>query len=148
MLQVLPLEFYQSANGAAPPPRDPLLFEAVQKFCEKEFGERRQFQFDFKTWVVVSHDDSGYVVHGITSLRNMLDLYIFHIAPAGEDKEARDQARNVTFLLHGRASAFIQDQFGKGSRVQVFVAPAVERFWKGFLRMIKAKPSNRWELEV
>lgn len=148
MKQVYPLEFFISVNGSTPPPRDPLLFEAVQKFCKEQFGAEREFHNDVKTWVVAEHGDAGYLVHGITSLRVMLDCYTFHVRPPGDDRESRDEAVQVRNKLLERAVSFIQDKYGCHSRVLVYVDSKVERFWRGFLRLIGAKPAGRWEVEV
>lgn len=147
-LQVLPLEFFNSTNGAAPPPRDPHLFEAVQNFCKEEFGEERQFHNHIKAWVAVEQVDSGYAVQGIVSLRNRLECDTFHIRTGGDSKGERDQAKAVRNMLLMRAVGSIQDTFGRGAAVLVFVDPKADRFWRGFLRLIGAKFANRYEVQV
>jgi hypothetical protein len=142
-ITIVPIEFFENSTN----PKNPHLFEAVQKYCEREFGSKVGLDKNLRNWAVVSEDDSGYVIHGLTSLRFMLDCPTFHVT-AAEDKEGRELARKVRDMLMNRAAAFLQDQFGVGTRIQVHVAPTAERFWRGFLRLIGAKPANRWEVQV
>jgi len=140
---IFPVEFFEGSTN----PKNPHLFDAVQKYCENEFGGRIPLHGNLKAWAVVSESDEGYTVHGLTILRFMLDCPTFHVTSA-DDEEGRELARGVRDMLMKRAAAFLQDQFGVGTRIMVHVAPEKERFWRGFLRLIRAKPANRWEVEV
>lgn len=142
-LQVLPFNF---ENGV---PADRILFDAVQAFCEKEFGQKVRFDKNIKTWAVVksSEDGEGFEVIGLTSLAYALDCPVFHVA-ASDDDAGREEARKVRDMLMGRASTFIQDYAGLGTEVLVYVKPETERFWKGYLRLIGAKLSNRFIVKV
>lgn len=142
-LAILPLEFFDNTTN----PKNPHLFEAVEKYCKQEFGGPLVLNANLKNWVVVTHDDAGYHVLGLTSLRYSLDCPTFHVT-AAEDEEGRELARKVRDLLMTRAAAFLQDQFGVGTKVTVIVKPESERFWASYLRMIKAKPANRYEVVV
>ena len=149
MIQLEPLEFFPDGN-----PRQPLLQEAIDKYCEQEFGQRVAFSQDIKTWAAVSQEENGWKVHGLVSIRLMLDCHTFHVTAPSEEGDRqkvegeREIARTVRDLLLLRASSFIQDHYGRKSRVMVYVSAEKERYWKSFLRMIKAKPANRYELEV
>jgi len=117
-LRVVPVLFLPDSNN----PVDPHLHDAVQAYCEREFGYKLKLSNAIKTWAVVSEDDSGYVVHGLTSVRYSLDCPTFHVTP-GTDDASEEKARTVRDLLFARAYAFLQDGFGPGSVVTVHVAP-------------------------
>ena len=138
---LLPLDFNDGV------PKDRILFDAVQVFCEAEFGVKLNLAKNGKTWAAVKVSDTGegYEVIGLTSIAFAIDCPVFHVKPAADDANPaqHDAAKAVRDKLMERASAFIQDSYGPGTEVFVHVAPDVERFWKGYLRMIGAKPSNR-----
>lgn len=151
MIYAVPVDFDQQTNA----PKDPHLYEAVQKYFEREFGEKAFISRNLKTWAIVSEGEQGeYIVHAAGSLRFQLDCPLFHVtAPMkAEDKEqskaAHDHARSVRDMLMGRMASYLQDTFGTGTKVNVFVHPDATKMWNGYLQLIGAKPANRWEVQV
>lgn len=144
-ISVFPLDFDQQGN-----PKDRFLFDAAQKFSEKEFGKPVQQGGMVKTWCAVEYSDSGegYRVVGMTTIAFALDCQMFHVEAGDDSVESRDAARAVRDALMARASSFIQDQSGVGTEIMVFVSPKQERFWKGYLRLIGATPANRHIVKV
>lgn len=144
MIFAYPLEFFPNSTN----PKQPLVFEAAQVFCEQQFGSRMDLaDSNHKTWVVIKRDNDGEKVIGISRFRRVLDIPLFHVAP-GETDGAREEARQVRDILTGRMWSYAQDQFGAGGEVMVFIDPKTERFWKSYLRLIRAKPANRYILQV
>lgn len=143
--QVLPLLF---VNGNPEKPQDPKLFEAVQQFCEQEFGKRLTPTSFTNIWVSVTSDNSaGYVVEGITGIALALDCPLFHVQ-AEDDQDKREHARTVRDALMMRAASAVQDKFGHGAEIMVHVEPEKQRFWAAFLKLIGAKAANRFVVKV
>jgi hypothetical protein len=142
-MQIIPIEF-EVGTGA---PRDPHLYDALQKYFEQEFGSRQLISNNIKTWAVVEHDNDGYKILGVTALRYMIDCPMFHVSE-GRDEETWKRAVEARDMLFNRARAFLQDQAGTGTRVMVYVAPLAQRLWKGFLKKAGAVPANRFEVGV
>jgi hypothetical protein len=144
---ILPLDF--DANGL---PKDRILFDAMQKFCTDEFGRPRDFRGASKTWAVVevSEQGEGYEVIAGGTLAFAIDCPFFHIKRPADDAADQDfeKARHVRDLLVTRMAAYVQDNTGPNTEVMVFIAPEQQRFWASYLRMLKAKPSNRFIVKV
>jgi hypothetical protein len=136
-VQILPVDFFPSTTN----PVNPLLYEAVQKWCKERFGAAPELHKELKTWVAVSHGDEGYRVHSLVSARLGVDCHTFHVDKA-------DDAAMIRDAMLTRAASFIADQFGAGTKVMVYVAPEKERIWRRFLKLIRAVPANRWIVEV
>lgn len=144
MIYATPVDFEPNGNT----PKNPHLHDAVQKYFEKEFGGRVPIGNNLKTWAIVSEGEQGeYVVHAAGSLRFQLDCPIFHVT-AGETEEQLELSRKTRDMLMGRMASFLQDQFGVGTKVNVFVHPDATKMWSGYLRMIGAKDASRWEVQV
>ena len=146
-----PVEFLPGSNA----PKQPDIFEAAQKFCEEQFGKRLDLSTpSMKTWVVLKLEDGDAKVIALSQFRRVLDIPTFHVAEAVDmgDKEAdeagKQEARNARDLLTSRMWGYAQDSFGARQEVMVFIDPATERYWKAYLRMIGAKPGNRYILNV
>lgn len=148
-----PVEFFPNSTN----PKSPAVFDAAQKFCEEQFGHRLELaDSTTKTWVVIKTEESGegFKVIGLSQFRRVLDIPTFHVAPADESLEgdaleaAKQEARSSRDMLTTRMWGYAQDHFGAGQDVFVFIDPKTERFWKGFLRLIRAVPSNRYKLVV
>lgn len=133
----VPLDF---SNGVA---RDAKLLELTQEFCKAEFGNEYPFSQNLKSWVTVElEDDQSYKVLGVTSIRGEIDVCLLHIKRPSDREQMRtaEQVRDrmVTRLVH-----WVQDNYGMGKPVFVYIDPSVERLWRKFLRFIKAEPANR-----
>lgn len=148
-----PIEFESNSTN----PKQPLVFEAAQKFCEEQFGKRLDLADSrLKTWVVLKTEESGdgFKVIGLSQFRRVLDIPTFHVAKPDESltdeasEAAKEEARSVRDLLTTRMRGYAQDHFGAGQDVFVFIDPATERFWKGYLRMIHAESAHRYILKV
>lgn len=141
---VQPVNFDAQGN-----PLDKILYDAVQKFAEVEFCRQIDFKGVGKAWAVVKMTEvgDGYEVIGISRLAQPVDCHIFHVREGLDDAE-REEARNVRDLLTGRMVSYIQDFYGVGTEVFVHVAPAQERWWKSYLRLLRARPANRWIVKV
>lgn len=148
-----PVEFEPNSTN----PKHPQIFDAAQKFCEEQFGHRIDMApGSLKTWVVIKTEESGegFKVIGLSQFRRVLDIPTFHVAPAdetltGDEHEAAlQETRNVRDMLTSRMWGYAQDQFGCNQDVFVFIDPATERFWKPYLRLLRAKPANRYILTV
>lgn len=145
MIFAYPLEFEPNSTN----PRQPLLLDAANAFCEEQFGHRLDLaNSNLKTWIIIKRDTDNEKVIGISRFRRVLDIPVFHVAPGGDTESGRNEARQARDLLTSRMWSYAQDQFGAGGEVMVFIDPATERYWKSYLRLIRAKPANRYILQV
>lgn len=141
-----PLEFEPNSTN----PKQPQVFDAAQKYCQQQFGHELDLANPgMKTWVVIKTDKEGdgFKIIGISRFRRVLDIPVFHVTKA-ETEDGREEAREVRDMLTSRMWSYAQDQFGAGGEVMVFIDPTTERFWKGYLRLIRAKPAHRYTLQV
>ena len=144
-----PVEFEPNSTN----PKSPQVFDAAQDFCQREFGKSLNLVLG-KAWTVVRPGESGPEVIGLCQLVRSLDIPTFHVAKPLEtggcenDKAALQEARTARDLLTGRMWSYIQDTMGTGQSVTVHVAPEVERYWKSYLRLIRAERANRYILQV
>lgn len=143
-LRIEPVLFDQSGN-----PRDRILYDAVQEFSKRESGKQASFVGQGMAWAVVRQnaEGDGYEVLGLSRIAFAVDAHIFHVKQ-GVDQETRNEARRVRDMLVTRMSGYIQDTAGPGTDALVHVEASQERFWQGYLRMIGAKPANRWIVRV
>jgi hypothetical protein len=148
-----PVEFFTNSTN----PKQPAVFEAAQKFCEAQFGGRLDMSSaSVKVWVVIKTDDvgDGFRVIGISQMRRVLDIPTFHVEKPDETltgeayEAAKMEVRTARDQLTGRMWGYAQDQFCTGQPVFVFIDPAAERFWKGYLKLIGAEPAHRFILNV
>lgn len=137
-LIAVPLDFFPNSTN----PKDPHLLDAAQKFCKEQFGEPYPFSANLKSWVVVDVNANDYEVVGVTSTRAEIDVPLFHVKRP-TDREGMRQAEQVRDMMVTRLTHFVQDGYGTGRTVFVHIEPAVERFWRRFLKLINAAPSNR-----
>lgn len=135
ILRTLPVNFFEGSTN----PVDPFLFEAVNKFCDAEFGQRLNLYTQAKVWALVEGEE----VVGLTTMQMTPDIPTFHVSRGSDSEEHRERARKGRDLLTNRLVSFTQDNWGCGKEVHVFVDPSVERFWKPFLRLVRARPANR-----
>jgi len=142
---VVPIHFDPSGN-----PMDRNLYDAAQAFCKREFGKEVNFRGNVKTWarVKISDEGDGYEVVGMVALGQVIDCHMFHVKPGGEDEDSRKEARQTRDALMARAAGFIQDYAGTGTDVLVYVSEEQRPWWAGFLRMIRARPANRFIVKV
>lgn len=144
-----PIEFEPNSTN----PKNPQVFDAAQDFCQQEFGHHLDLN-PGKAWAVVKPGESGPDVIGLSQLVRSLDIPTFHVAKALEtgerekDEAALQEVRTARDLLTGRMWSYIQDTMGTGQLVTVRVAPEVERYWKSYLRLIRAEKANRYILQV
>jgi hypothetical protein len=146
MIFAYPLDFLPNSTA----PKQPLVFDAAQKYCEEQFGHSLDLSDSgMKTWVVIKKDKDGdgFKIIGISRFRRVLDIPVFHVTPS-ETEEGKQEAREARDMLTSRMWGYAQDQFGAGGEVMVFIDPASERFWKGYLKLIRAKPAHRYTLQV
>lgn len=145
MIFAYPLEFFPGSTA----PKNPALFEQAQEFCVTEFGERQNLNDGAKTWVVVDREGEKEEILAIGTFRVALDIPRFHVKAAADDNEkARDKARKARDTLTGRMWSYAQDTYGPERELFVFIDPKAERYWKSYLRMIGAKPAERYKLIV
>lgn len=135
----VPLDFFEGSTN----PKNRILFDSVQEFCNREFGEPLDLHTNLKCWVAAELADTGYEIVGLTTMRLTPDVNTFHVTRGDDSEEARTRARQARDMLTGRLTTFTQDNWGTGKEVFVFIDPKVERFWRPYLRLIKAKPSDR-----
>jgi hypothetical protein len=130
-------------------PRDKILYDAVQEFANREFGNPINFAGPGQAWAVakLSEEGDGYEVIGVSRLTMRADCHLFHIK-LGEEEIIREDARRARDMLTGRMTGYLQDTAGPGMEVMVHVEESQERFWKGYLRMIGAKPAQRWLVKI
>lgn len=145
MIFAYPLDFLPNSTA----PVKPEVFEMAQKFCEQEFGERQNLNDGVKTWVVIKRTADEEKVIGVGTFRVALDIPRFHIKPADDEDEAgKQEARQARDALTARMWSFSQDKYGPEQDVFVYIDPKSERYWKSYLRMIRAKPAERYKLIV
>ena len=142
-----PLDF-----NAAGEPVDGALHAAAQVFCEKEFGAKRDFKYYARCWAVLATkpEDSAYFeVMGLLGGRNTFDVQLFHVIPLSLDKEGMVLTHEARDKMIDRARSWCSDAlYLSGQSVLVYVDPKTERYWRRFLKQIKAEPANRISVVV
>lgn len=132
-------------------PRDEKLGAAVQAFAEKQLGSKIVFPYYLRVWAILAirEDDEDYFeVVGVTSLRNSPDCPLFHIAPLTSDKAGLKLAEQARDLAVYRMHSYLQDAGLSGGTVLIYVSETAQRYWRRFLKRIKAKPANRFEMRI
>ncbi len=123
--------------------KDRELFDAVQQFFEREFGERRgnlgQYQ---RVYVSVR---AGGEINGVAGVVTRADIPLFHVgSPTPGDRLAIRDALAATELLYNRLRCYIEDAGGIGYETFIYVAPEARERWAKFLERIGAKDANRF----
>jgi hypothetical protein len=145
-LRMTPIDVDRDGN-----PRDEKLGAAVQIFCQKELGEPLVFSYYIRVWALlaVRPDDADYLeVIGVTGIRNTPDCSLFHIVPLTADKPGLKLAEQARDLAVYRLYSYLEDVGQKGNTVLIFVSESAQRYWRRFLKKIKAEPANRFSLKI
>jgi hypothetical protein len=98
----------------------------------------------------VREDEPEYFeVMGLLGCRNTVDFQLFHTTPISQDREGMKQVHEARDAMIARGKAFCSDSlYMTGQSVLVYVSSEAERYWRGFLKKIKAKQANRYTLEI
>jgi len=124
-------------------PRDPELFDGVQKFAEREFGGLQGGLLKYNRVFAASNQENKVI--GLAAIVNRLDVPMFHIeSPDMASRPAIRDSLLASDLLYTRLCHYIEDVGGKGLETFVYVNPEVRDRWSEFLKRIGAKESHRY----
>lgn len=153
-LQMIPLDFEQTANG--PVCKSKILYDAVQKFCLAEFGEAKPLATYMRSWAIIHFYESAdegkreFEVVGLVATQNMPDFPVFHtkksVVLEGRKSEVLE-ARTVQLMVE-RCHAFLQDIGQMGKQITIFIADSEYPKWKEFLERMNIKPAQRVAMTV
>ena len=146
ILRMVPVDLDKQGEA-----RDPKLAAAVQAFAEKELGVKITLAFYYRLWAILlvkPSDPDHYCVIGLTSLRFVPDCSLFHIVPPTADREGMKIAMQARDLAVYRLHSYLEDQGHRGGNVLIYVSQGAQKLWRNFLTKIKAKPSDRFEMEI
>lgn len=144
-LKMTPIDMFEDK------PRDEKLYAAMQEYSRKEFGEEINCRHYLRVWVVTCSSKDApdcFQVVAVSALRNTPDCPMFHVTPPTEDKEGMQIAHQARDMMVMRLHGHLEDLGMRGANVLIHVSEKAERYWRGFLNKIKAKPSNRWEMKI
>lgn len=131
-------------NGSETYPRDKLIHDAAQEFCQQEFGNVYDFSLLARAWAVLDEDSKVTAVGGLV---NIVDCPIFHVGKP-DSRQGLIKAIQSRDLLFARLHGNLEDAGLSGARVLINVESQAEKMWANYLKRLKAEPAHRYMLEI
>lgn len=140
-----PIDF--KADGTTP--RDVQLYQAVQEYHKKEFGNELVFAYYARVLALLAIDEVGESkVMGLLGVRTAIDVCMFHVTSPTMDKAGLKLAEQGRDLMFYRGHSYLADLGNTGNTVLVYVASGAQRYWRRFLKKIGASPADRFQITI